>query len=134
MLPIILNSIANGGTTEMTVTGSSMRPLLKDRVSSVRLTKPDELKKGDIVLFENEDGHLVLHRIFRCDNGLYDMLGDNCRSPERSIPRERIIAKVCAYSRTGKKWKSDDPLYRFALPAIKKTVSLARRLKKRAAI
>ena len=119
MIPVIKAALNNGKPVEMTVTGTSMKPLLKDRVSSVKLTKPDELKKGDIVLFVRNDGHYVLHRIINIHEGLYDIVGDNQIVPDRNIPKEKIIAKVCEYSRNGKEWKKQDRLYRIILPLIK---------------
>ncbi len=119
MLPLIKAAMAKEKPVEITVTGNSMKPLLKDRVSSVRLTKPDSLKKGDIVLFLRKDGHYVLHRIIRIHEDLYDIVGDNQTVPDRNIPKEAIIAQVCEYSRDGEAWKEQDRLYQLLLPLIK---------------
>ena len=119
MIPVIEVALHNGKPVEMTVTGNSMKPLLKDRVSSVKLIKPDKLKKGDIVLFLRNDGHYVLHRIVNIHEGLYDIVGDNQLVPDKNIPKEKIIAMVSSYSRNGKDWKKQDRLYQMLLPLIK---------------
>ena len=119
MIPVIEAALHNGKPVEMTVTGNSMKPLLKDRVSSVKLTKPDNLKKGDVVLFLRNDGHYVLHRIINIHEDLYDIVGDNQLVPDKNIPKEKIIARVASYSRNGKDWKKQDRLYRIILPLIK---------------
>ncbi len=119
MIPIIRKAIENGGTAEMTVTGNSMMPLLKHRVSSVRLIKAENLKTGDIVLFHRNDGHYVLHRIVSIRDGAYDIVGDNQHVPDRNIQKDAIIARVAEYNRTGKRWKDNDALYRVLLPAVK---------------
>lgn len=119
MIPVIRAAIEKGKPVEMTVTGNSMLPLLKDRVSSVRLTKPEVLEKGDIVLYCRRDGHYVLHRIVGVHNDVYDIVGDNQRAVDRNVHRENILARVSAYSRDGRKWKEDDSLYRRTLPALK---------------
>ena len=76
MIPVIEAALHNGKLVEMTVTGNSMKPMLKDRISSVKLTKPYNLKKGDVVLFLRNDGHYVLHRIINIHEDLYDIVGD----------------------------------------------------------
>lgn len=119
MIPVIEAALNNGKPVEMTVTGNSMKPMLRDRVSSVKLAKPDNLRKGDIVLFLRNDGHYVLHRIINIYEDLYDIVGDNQLFPDRNISEEKIIAKVCEFSRDGRKWKDDDRLYRVFLPALK---------------
>lgn len=131
MIPVIKEALNNGKPVEMTVTGNSMRPLLKDRISSVKLIKPDNLKKGDIVLFLRNDGHYVLHRIINIHEELYDIVGDNQIIPDRDIPKEKIIAKVVAYSRNGNDWKEGDGIYRMALPFIKTSRRYAKGIKRR---
>ena len=125
MIPLIRAAVDGGGTAEMTVTGDSMRPLLLDRRSSVRLTAPDGLRAGDIVLFRRDDGHFILHRIIAVRGDRFDIVGDNQRVPDRDIPREAIIARVAAYDRKGKRWRTGDACYRALLPGIR----LARRVK-----
>ena len=130
MIPIIRATVENGGVAEMTVTGNSMKPLLLDRVSSVRLAKPDELRIGDIVLFERESGVYVLHRIAGIKDGVYDMLGDNLSTHERGISRESIIAKVQEYNRKGERWQKNDAAYYAVLPAVRAVRLGGRRIKR----
>ena len=51
LLPLIEDTIHSGGTFELTVKGSSMRPFLTHNVTKVELTKVDTLSKFDIYLF-----------------------------------------------------------------------------------
>ena len=131
MIPLLRETVERGGQAEMTVTGRSMLPLLKDRISSVRLSRPDALKKGDIVLFLRQDGHYVLHRIVATHGGLYDILGDNQREADRDVPEADILAKVVAYNRSGRAWRKSDALYRAFLPALRTARAAARRLKRK---
>ena len=119
IIPVIKASIENGKPVEITVTGNSMKPLLKDRISSVKLIKPDNLKKGDIVLFLRNDNRYVLHRIVNVRDGLYDIVGDNQYVKDINISKDAIVAKVFEYSRDGKKWQRNDYLYQKILPVIK---------------
>ena len=121
MIPFIKESLREGKTVEMTVTGSSMLPLLKDRISCVCLARPDSLSKGDIVLFERSDGQYVLHRISSVRGGMFDIVGDNRTSADRNVPFVKILAKVVRYAKDGRHWKNSDRLYRMFLPAIKKS-------------
>ena len=131
MIPVIRAALASGKSVEMTVTGNSMKPLLRDRVSSVRLTRPDDLKKGDIVLFLRGDGHYVLHRILCSHGGLYDIVGDNQTVPDRNIPEENVIARVFAYSRDGVHWEKSDAVYQRWLALVKRLRSWGRRIKRK---
>ena len=115
----------------MTVTGNSMKPLLLDRVSSVKLSKPDNLKKGDIVLFLRDEDCYVLHRIVAVHDDVYDIVGDNQTSVDKNIPKANIIAKATAYNRLGKGWKETDALYRAILPVIKKVKYFGRKIKRK---
>lgn len=133
MIPIIQTAIESGKLVEMKVTGDSMKPLLKDRVSSVRLTKPDNLKVGDIVLFLRYDGHYVLHRIIGIHNNVYDIVGDNQYVPDRNVPKEAIIAKVCRYSRDNVHWKKNDFTYQRLLPLVRTIRPFGRRIKRKMA-
>ena len=132
MIPFIRTTVDNGGVAEMTVTGISMKPLLKDRVSSVRLEKADDLEVGDIVLFEKESGHYVLHRISAIHDGTYDIIGDNQYVTDRDIPAGNIIARVSEYNRSGKHWRDSDRLYRVVLPVIKSSKFFLIRVKRKA--
>lgn len=131
MIPVIKPALEEGKTVEMTVTGQSMLPLLKDRVSSVKLVTPENLKKGDIVLFKKDEDHYVLHRILNVGDGAFDIVGDNQYVPDKDISKEDIIAKVAGYSRDGMTWKENDRLYRAMLPAIKITRRYGRGIKRR---
>lgn len=119
MLPLIKEKIENGGIAEMTVTGDSMLPLLIDRVSSVRLIKPERLKRGDIVLFQRSNGALVLHRIIRIRDGKYDIIGDNQKLLERAVGSDQIIAKISEYNRTGKRWVKESGIKSFVISSYK---------------
>ena len=119
MIPLIRSALCDGKPVEMTVTGRSMLPLLRDRLSSVRLIRPENLTVGDVVLFRRADGHYVLHRICAVHDGLYDILGDRLPAPDKDVPGSEIIARVAEFNRRGTHWRKSDRLYRFFLPGIR---------------
>ncbi len=110
--PIMEEVIAAGGTVELTVSGNSMFPMLKHRISRVKLSPAGKLKIGDLPLYRRDNGAFVLHRIIRNNGETYSMCGDNQYILERGIRPDQIIAVMTAFSRDGKKWtKSDNVLY-----------------------
>ena len=77
LVPAIMQAMQDGGSAELTVTGRSMTPLLRDRVSRVRLAAVSQPKRGDMVLYRRQNGAYVLHRIAAIGaDGTYMMCGD----------------------------------------------------------
>lgn len=113
LAPAIVQAIQTGGSAELTVTGRSMMPFLRDRVSRVRLTAISQPKRGDVVLYRRQNGGYVLHRIAACcGDGTYVMCGDAQTVLEPSIRRDQLIAVMTAFAR-GERWRGcDDPAYR----------------------
>lgn len=78
------------GVLISTISGVSMRPLLKNRRDSV-VVKPTEnrLKRFDVALYES-GGKLILHRVLEDTGKAYIIRGDNCLKKE-FIPDAQII-------------------------------------------
>ena len=57
--------------------GTSMLPLLRERLDTVKLVAPTNIKKHDVVLYMRNDKTLVLHRIIRAHKDSFTMCGDN---------------------------------------------------------
>ena len=72
--------------------GTSMLPLLRERIDTVKLIAPNNLKKHDVVLYMRNDKTLVLHRIIRIKGDLFTMCGDNQFMLEKNVKRSQIIA------------------------------------------
>lgn len=100
--PLIEEIIKSGGAAEITVTGSSMSPMLKDRKSNVRLSSAREIKNGDIPLYRRENGSYILHRIVGEENGTYTCCGDAQWRLEKGISKDQIIAMVTHFNRSNK--------------------------------
>lgn len=101
------------GSASLTVTGSSMVPMLYDRRSQVYLQKLGRgVKRGDVILFQRENGQYVLHRVIRLVN-LTECVccGDNCWETEL-VYQNRILGLVCAFTRKGKKYSTTQLGYR----------------------
>lgn len=100
--PLIEEILKNGGAATLTVTGSSMRPMLRHQVSRVRLVPVTELKRGDLPLYRRDNGQYVLHRIVDVNaDGTFTCCGDNQWHLEKGLRREQMIAVVDRFSRKG---------------------------------
>lgn len=97
--PLMVEILQRGGSVELTVTGSSMWPMLLHRVSRVRLASVQELKKGDIPLYRRTNGAFVLHRIVDAENGIYTCCGDNQWHFEFGLEKKQMIAIVTDFCR-----------------------------------
>ena len=79
--------------------GISMEPLLHANMSTVYLERPAEpLKRMDIVLYENEDGEYILHRIWKIDGDRILLRTDNGLTPEW-IRRGQVLGVCKGYYR-----------------------------------
>ena len=99
--PIMKEVIESGGEFSFFPHGTSMMPLIRQGLDSVVLVKAEELKKGDAVFYQRDNGQFVLHRIVKIKNGEYIMCGDNQYELEYGIEQRHILAKVKAVKRDG---------------------------------
>ena len=85
------------------ITGNSMSPFLihgRDTVYLSRLTRP--ARRGDMLLYQRENGNYVLHRVFKATPESLTMIGDAQTVLEPGIRREQVIAIVTRVERKGK--------------------------------
>lgn len=69
----------------LTVTGNSMRPLIRPNRDVVTMLPPSRPPRpGDIVLFPSpgNGGGYVLHRVVKARGELVKTMGDNCNRPD----------------------------------------------------
>lgn len=79
--------------------GTSMMPLLRERIDTVKLVSPNNIKKHDVVLYMRNDKTLVLHRIIRINKDEFTMCGDNQCILEKHVKRSQIIAVMEGFYR-----------------------------------
>ena len=96
--------LEEGLKVEFTVTGNSMWPLLKSGRDKVTLTlcDPDNIKKGDVILFEAMPSKYLLHRVTRICEKTFDTTGDFNSFRDGSFPLECVIGKAVSITRKGK--------------------------------
>lgn len=111
--PLLLEILAENRSAEITTTGNSMRPMLHDRESRVRLAKPGKLKKGDLPLYQRENGTYVLHRIVAVTGDTFTCCGDAQWHLETGLREEQVLAVVTDFTWHGQWVSCDAGLYRF---------------------
>ena len=113
--PLIKETLDNGGTFTLTITGTSMYPFIvgnRDRVTLAPIT--GELKKNDLPLYRRKNGTFVLHRIVKVNkDGTYTCCGDHQWWLEKGLHREQMIGIATEYVRKGKKLTNKNLLYKF---------------------
>lgn len=90
---------------QITVTGSSMQPFFRHARDRVCLSQcnPDEIKRGDILLYTRDDGAWVLHRVYRVSNGSFTMIGDGQWVLEPNVEPRQVLARAIFAIRDGKR-------------------------------
>lgn len=113
LMPIMKDTLYNGGKVTFTPKGISMLPMLRSDVDTVTLEKPVfPLRKYDIPLYTRDNGKYVLHRVVKVTNHGYVMRGDNQLINESGINESQIIGVVTDFSRNGKKFSVNNFRYR----------------------
>lgn len=77
-----------------TPVGTSMLPLLISREDTVKLVKPEVVKKYDVILYQRKNGDFVLHRVVKVKKDSYVLCGDNQFIKEYGITKDMIIGKM----------------------------------------
>ncbi len=100
--------IEKNGYYIATPIGTSMMPMIRQRLDTVRLVKPTKrLKKYDVILYQRKDKTYVLHRIIGVKKDSYVLCGDNQFIKEYNVTDEMIIGVVDGFYR-GETYVSND--------------------------
>jgi signal peptidase I len=91
--------LKTGADMRVRVTGMSMAPFLKGgEVITIKKVHPSDLRKGDIILFKNQHGLPVVHRIVRKINSNSEMMlqtkGDSVIVPDEPIHYADVLGKA----------------------------------------
>ena len=88
--------------------GTSMMPLIRARIDTVKLVKPNrELKKYDVILYQRKDNTYVLHRIIKVKKNSYVLCGDNQFTKEYNVTSDMVIGVMDGFFR-GEEYISND--------------------------
>lgn len=112
----IENTLLNGQSIQIKPEGYSMYPFIVPGRDEVIIEPVGSYipKRSDIVLYRRKQGILVLHRICKCtDKGFY-MVGDNQTQVEGPIEYEQIKGLMTAVIRKNKKISVSSIFYALA--------------------
>ena len=111
---LITETLQNDGKVILTITGTSMLPLLRHKKDCVCLIRPQEacLKKYDLPLFIRNDGSYILHRIVKVSSEGYKVCGDNQVLIEYPVRHSQVIGVVQGIFRKDLYFSADAFLYR----------------------
>ena len=101
LMPLIRERIEANQPVRIYPYGKSMLPMLREGRDSVVLSKVQKIKKYDVILYQRENGHYILHRVVKVGD-TYTCVGDNQFTLERGVPKDRIIAVCTSFTRKGK--------------------------------
>lgn len=114
-LPRIQAVLQAGGSCAVTVTGTSMVPLLrhgKDQVLISPLSRP--VRRGDVLFYVRDSGRCILHRAVRVlPGGETDVCGDAQTQLERVVDRQ-ILGVVTRIRRNGREFPVTSPVWQAA--------------------
>lgn len=107
--------VAEGHSVSMLIAGNSMFPFLIHNRDYIYFEKPNrELRVGDPVFFQRDNGKFVMHRICKVNpDGTFNLIGDNQTGVEPGIRRDQIFALVTQVKRNGKLLKPGDFWWEF---------------------
>lgn len=113
----LAQAIEQGAEVWVAPEGSSMKPLLDGKNDRVKLVKPvSQPKKGDLLLYRDFAGRLVVHRVHKADaeNDKYYMLGDSNIKIEPPLSRGEILGTATEICRKGHYFSTHNIFYRMA--------------------
>jgi signal peptidase len=114
---ISVDLLQAGYALRFTAQGTSMSPLIRD--GDVVLIEPicSKLPKpSEIVLFTNQQGNLVLHRVLKRwkkdDEVLYLLKGDQVATPDGIYEKAKIFGRLKAVERSGSILSLEKPVFK----------------------
>ena len=97
----VLREIAESGkVVSLRISGGSMTPFLAHGRDYIYFTKPDrELRRGDMVFYQRQNGQYVMHRIYKKKADGYYIVGDAQADIEGPIAESQIFARIVKVKR-----------------------------------
>lgn len=97
---VLRELVEEGKEVSMLIAGSSMAPFLIHERDYIYFKKPErELKKGDMVFYQRDNGQFVMHRIWKVKPDGYYIVGDAQEEIEGPVRREQIFARITKIKR-----------------------------------
>lgn len=104
--------LRTGRTLRFRGLGASMQPLVRE--GDILVVHPVEARAvrcGDAVLFHDEQGRVVVHRVIGIETGRegrrFTIQGDAVAHPDGVIPQARVFGRLAAIERGGNRIEMD---------------------------
>ena len=134
LVQVVQLQLAEKGSASLAVTGNSMWPMLRHLEDRVLLAPATSFQKGDIILYQRENGRYVLHRIVKKEKDYCICSGDNQYEKEW-VDNRWVLAVVTGFYKGDKKYSINAAGYRLyrwlwitLFPARKILLGVGRRL------
>ena len=101
--------VQEGVSVAFPVNGRSMLPFIIGGRDNVVLSKPTQIKVGDIVLAQTDHGH-VIHRIVAVKDERITLMGDGNLAQREHCDRDHVFARVTHIVKANRKKRSVDSL------------------------
>lgn len=113
-LALVREILLNGTVLKIRVTGPSMGGALSDGdVVCIKAVGPQGPRRGDIVLYANQDAEAVLHRVLRVGGQNIHAAGDALITLEGPLDRSAVIGRVVSAEKpSGRTYDLDTPVQR----------------------
>lgn len=131
--------LQSGKSVRFKPQGYSMYPLIvpgRDDVDVIPV-KPDKIRRGDVILYRRPNDRLIIHRVYKIQNGMLYMVGDNQSDIEGPLPKDCVRGIMVRFTHNGKHYNTDNFFYflswqiwLFALPFRNAVSSIIHRIKK----
>jgi signal peptidase I len=109
---VAMEILSSGRALRFRATGGSMHPSIRNLdVLVARPVEGSPMRLGEVVLYRGGEGRLVVHRVVgRAQNGeSFKVRGDAVKGPPSTVARSRVLARVVAVERGGKRIDLDAP-------------------------
>ena len=110
----VVQLLQNGQSVQIQPQGISMYPLIVSGRDSVIICplQGHTCRRGDVVLFRNNENRLVLHRVVKQNHQGYYFVGDNQIAVEGPVAPEQIVGIATVFIRKDKEISHRNVIYR----------------------
>jgi signal peptidase I len=117
---LVKQVLASGNDLRFQAWGASMEPFIHNGDTLIiRPLVANEIKVGDAVLYENDSGRILVHRLIKANakgtRRTFLVKGDALPHPDGSISPEEVLGVVVAIDRTARRVSTNNPIYRIVV-------------------
>lgn len=114
LMPIFREQLEIGRKVQFVPSGISMRPMLDNKMDQAYLEKAtrENVKKWDVVLFQNDNGAYIMHRVVKLDDDGFVTRGDNNYYNDKKQSYDALIGRLYQFEHKEKSYSVTALSYR----------------------